>query len=95
MDYIATPALTNSSSPTSSLSPSLGPNRTKSLRTSCSDCGHTFGRITDMLRHKKKHQPEMSFKCPVTDCTYKGNYRKDKRDAHVKKRHLAVAAASV
>ena len=58
----------------------------------CSTCGQSFSRFRDLERHARKHQPEMRiYLCNVQGCEYKGSYRKDKRDAHVKTCHSSVA----
>ena len=60
---------------------------TDSSRPRCSTCNTTFKRASDLARHQKKHQPDRPFKCLVPRCNFKGAYRKDKLDAHVKSRH--------
>ncbi|MCJ1451643.1 hypothetical protein MMC28_001983 [Mycoblastus sanguinarius] len=57
-------------------------------RPACTQCGRTFGRVSDLERHAKKHDPGMRiYGCHVEGCEYEGSYRKDKLDAHVKGRH--------
>ena len=60
-------------------------------KSTCSTCGRSFGRFRDLERHARKHQPEMrTYLCNVEGCEYKGSYRKDKRDAHIKTCHSSV-----
>ena len=61
-------------------------------RPQCSTCNTTFKRASDLARHEKKHQARRAFKCLVPDCSFKGSYRKDKLDAHVKSCHRRGAA---
>ena len=65
---------------------------TDSSRPRCSTCNTTFKRASDLARHEKKHQPDRPFKCLVPGCNFKGAYRKDKLDAHVKSCHRRGAA---
>ena len=58
----------------------------------CSTCNTTFKRASDLARHEKKHQARRAFKCLVPGCNFKGSYRKDKLDAHVKSCHRRGAA---
>ncbi len=58
----------------------------------CSTCNTTFKRASDLARHEKKHQARRAFKCLVPGCGFKGSYRKDKLDAHVKSCHQRGAA---
>ena len=65
---------------------------TDGSRPRCSTCNTTFKRASDLARHQKKHQDRRAFKCLVPGCKFKGSYRKDKLDAHVKSCHLRGAA---
>ena len=65
---------------------------TDASRPRCSTCNTTFKRASDLARHEKKHQPDRPFKCLVPGCKFKGAYRKDKLDAHVKSCHRRRAA---
>ena len=65
---------------------------TDSSRPQCSTCNTTFKRASDLARHEKKHQARRAFKCLVPGCTFKGSYRKDKLDAHVRSCHPGGAA---
>ena len=65
---------------------------TGGTRLRCSTCNTTCKRATDLTRHEKKHQPDRRFRCSVPGCNFKGAYRKDKLDAHVKSRHRRGAA---
>ena len=63
-------------------------------RAICDTCSRTFGRHSDLERHAKKHQPGLVvFHCDVRDCEYKGSYRKDKLQAHVKRCHAPSEGA--
>ena len=63
-------------------------------RAMCDTCNRTFGRHSDLERHAKKHEPDqVVFHCHVNNCEYKGSYRKDKLQAHVKRCHSAGAGA--
>ena len=60
----------------------------------CPDCNQSFSRPSDLERHAKKYQPDLvTFKCHVQGCKYKGSYRKDKVQAHVKSCHPSGGAA--
>ena len=61
-------------------------------RPQCSTCNTTFKRASDLARHEKKHQARRAFKCLVPGCNFKGSYRKDKLDAHVRSCHPRRAA---
>lgn len=62
----------------------------------CPTCNRTFSRVTDLERHAKKHDPGMRvYHCDVVGCEYQGNYRKDKRDAHVRMCHAATSGGRV
>ena len=65
---------------------------TDSSRPQCPTCNTTFKRASDLARHQKKHQADRPFKCLVPGCSFKGAYRKDKLDAHVKSCHRRGAA---
>ena len=65
---------------------------TDGSRPRCSTCNTTFKRASDLARHEKKHQARRAFKCLVPECKFKGSYRKDKLDAHVKSCHPHGAA---
>ena len=65
---------------------------TKGSRPQCSTCNTTFKRTSDLARHEKKHQADRPFKCSVPRCRYKGTYRQDKLDAHIKSCHRRGAA---
>ena len=65
---------------------------TDGSRPRCSTCNTTFKRASDLVRHQKKHQARRAFKCLVPGCNYKGSYRKDKLDAHIKSCHPRGAA---
>ncbi|KAK0508907.1 hypothetical protein JMJ35_008278 [Cladonia borealis] len=65
---------------------------TDGSRPQCSTCKTTFKRASDLARHEKKHQARRAFKCSVPGCSFKGSYRKDKLDAHVKSCHACGAA---
>lgn len=65
---------------------------TNGSRPQCSTCNTTFKRASDLARHQKKHQARRAFKCLVPGCNFKGSYRKDKLDAHVKSCHPRGAA---
>lgn len=65
---------------------------TDTSRPRCSTCKTTFKRASDLARHQKKHQPDRPFKCLVPGCSFKGAYRKDKLDAHVKSCHRGRVA---
>ena len=65
---------------------------TDGSRPRCSTCNTTFKRASDLVRHQKKHQARRAFKCLVPGCKFKGTYRKDKLDAHVKSCHPRGAA---
>ncbi len=65
---------------------------TDGSRPQCSTCNTTFKRAGDLARHEKKHQAGRAFKCLVPGCSFKGSYRKDKLDAHVKSCHRRGAA---
>ena len=69
-----------------------GVTNTDGCRPRCSTCNTTFKRASDLARHQKKHQPDRPFKCLVPGCNFKGAYRKDKLDAHVKSCHRRGAA---
>ena len=59
-------------------------------RAICETCNRTFGRHSDLERHAKKHEPGLVvFHCDVDNCEYKGSYRKDKLQAHVKRCHAS------
>ncbi len=63
-------------------------------RAVCETCSRTFGRHSDLERHAKKHQPGLVvFHCDVDNCEYKGSYRKDKLQAHVKRCHSSGEGA--
>ena len=63
-------------------------------RSVCETCNRTFSRHSDLERHAKKHQPGLVlFHCSVDNCEYKGSYRKDKLQAHVKRCHSSGEAA--
>ena len=55
----------------------------------CSACGKDFGRRGDMEHHAKKHSSTV-IPCPVQGCEYKGHYRKDKVNQHIKNRHPGI-----
>ncbi len=61
----------------------------------CAVCGLAFERVSDFMRHFKKHDPNAPrFNCRVEGCPYKGQkgfYRKDKLMSHVKCRHWQLA----
>ncbi|MCJ1451642.1 hypothetical protein MMC28_001982 [Mycoblastus sanguinarius] len=59
----------------------------------CVTCGRSFGRVSDMERHAKKHQAVRMYQCQFEGCEYKGSYWKYKLDAHVKRRHQTGRAA--
>ena len=61
-------------------------------RPRCPTCNTTFKRASDLARHEKKHQPDRPFKCLAPGCSFKGAYRKDKLDAHVKSCHRGGVA---
>lgn len=61
-------------------------------RPRCSTCNTPFKRASDLARHEKKHQADRPFKCLVPKCDFRGSYRKDKLDAHVKSCHPRGAA---
>ena len=65
---------------------------TDTSRPRCPTCNTTFKRASDLARHEKKHQPDRPFKCLVPGCSFKGAYRKDKLDAHVKSCHRGGVA---
>lgn len=65
---------------------------TDSSRPQCSTCNTTFKRASDLARHEKKHQADRPFKCLVPRCHYKGSYRQDKLDAHIRSCHRRGAA---
>ena len=65
----------------------------KDARPTCSTCGKTFGRGSDLQRHEQKHLPNKPFRCVVAGCGYKGSYRKDKLDQHVRIRHQSAHSA--
>ena len=65
---------------------------TEGSRPQCSTCNTTFKRASDLARHEKKHQADRPFKCLVPRCSYKGSYRQDKLDAHIKSCHRRGAA---
>lgn len=63
-------------------------------RPTCTECNQTFGRKADLDRHARIHQADSNvFQCQVEGCKY-SNYRKDKLDEHVKRRHQALGTAS-
>ena len=63
-------------------------------RSVCETCNCTFSRHSDLERHAKKHQPGLVvFHCNVDNCEYKGSYRKDKLQAHVKRCHSSGEGA--
>ena len=61
-------------------------------RPRCPTCNTTFKRASYLARHEKKHSPDRPFKCLVPGCGFKGAYRKDKLDAHVKSCHRGGVA---
>ena len=65
---------------------------TDGSRPQCSTCNTTFKRASDLARHEKKHQARRAFKCLVPGCNFRGSYRKDKLDAHVRSCHPGGAA---
>ena len=65
---------------------------TERSRPQCSTCNTPFKRASDLARHEKKHQADRPFKCLVPKCDFRGSYRKDKLDAHVKSCHPRGAA---
>ena len=71
------------------------PDNTKIRRRAvCETCNRTFSRHSDLERHAKKHQPGLVvFHCDVDNCDYKGSYRKDKLQAHVKRCHSSSEGA--
>ena len=56
-------------------------------RWACDRCTKTFGRLSDLHRHAKKHSGALEFQCNVTDCTYPGSYRQDKLEQHTRNCH--------
>ncbi|KAL2050961.1 hypothetical protein ABVK25_008707 [Lepraria finkii] len=54
----------------------------------CPTCGRTIDRSGDLERHAKKHDPAMRvFQCEEPGCEFKGTYRKEKLNAHVRTCH--------
>ncbi|CAF9920340.1 MAG: hypothetical protein ALECFALPRED_001491 [Alectoria fallacina] len=51
-------------------------------RWACDRCAKTFGRLSDLHRHAKKHSGALPFRCNVTGCTYPGSYHQDKLEQH-------------
>ena len=56
-------------------------------RWACDRCVKTFGRLSDLHRHAKKHSGALPYRCNVTGCTYRGSYRQDKLDQHTRNCH--------
>lgn len=58
----------------------------------CSTCGQSFTRKSNLERHAKKHSADAkAFRCRVAGCEFK-SYRKDKVVYHISRRHGGAGA---
>ena len=55
-------------------------------------CGRAFGRVGDLKRHERQHNPEKEFSCP--DCDYQ-SHRRDHLTQHKRKKHKAQETETI